>query len=82
MFQQLHHGDGCPQCKEGELERIARKNWMRQFPQSKHYICPECSTRFLTIHGRLFKKLSKDEEFTKFRRKKIIEMTERDYMRD
>ncbi len=66
MFQHLHHGDSCPRCKEGELERIERKNWMHRFPQSKHYICPECSTRFLTLYGLLMKVLSKDESFTKF----------------
>jgi hypothetical protein len=70
MFQRLHNGDNCPLCTEGELERIERKSWMHLFPQSKHYVCLECSICFLTLYGRLMKILPKDENLTKFKIKK------------
>jgi hypothetical protein len=46
---ELHSGDSCPQCKEGEVHRVSRRDWMRRLHSSKHYKCNECRARFLTV---------------------------------
>jgi hypothetical protein len=45
----LHTGERCPRCRDGEIFRVPRRRWMRLLPSSKHYLCNDCLTRFLTV---------------------------------
>ena len=50
MPARLKSGDLCPQCRESQLERIHRQEWMRRLPHSKLYQCFNCQARFLTVY--------------------------------
>ena len=47
----LKSGDACPKCREGEVYRVRRRDWMRWLPSSKYYKCDDCGGRFLTTRG-------------------------------
>jgi transposase-like protein len=47
----IRQGSSCPRCREGKVERVRRKDWMRRLPQSKHYRCKACGTQYLTLWG-------------------------------
>lgn len=50
-MQKLGSDDPCPNCRKGKLQRLQRKTWMRNLPQTKYYKCEDCNTKFLTIYG-------------------------------
>jgi DNA-directed RNA polymerase subunit M/transcription elongation factor TFIIS len=49
-LKRLRTGDPCPQCRQGQVYRVKRRDWMRRLPRSKYYKCRKCKARFLAMY--------------------------------